>query len=222
MGFWQGQDARFACISNGWIAWHWTFVSTAIKQKKLITFTEYINQVYQYIEKYSYIYIQREHFFPQKNVFCNLLTHLPTTLKKVLEKHRTMLSCTKPCKKGGRAARNFQGFVIKTHKEVLKKILVHPKNPTLLEYLHPGAQHAKENNLLFLHHLLWTALDGWGWIQVEIPSWGGSREEFCWNPPSSCPDRTQGDKGSAQMFAKRCWALNEPCPGVPLHFCSKV
>lgn len=122
-----------------------------------------MNRLYQYIQKYSHTYIQREHFFSQRNAFCNLLTHLPTNTEKVLEKHRTMLSCTKPCKKGRRVARKFQGFVLKTRKEVFKKILVHPKNPTLLEYLHPGAQDAKWNNLLpsllLLHPQAWTPLD---------------------------------------------------------------
>lgn len=189
-----------------------------------------MNWVYQHIQKYSHIYIQKEHFFPKRicSAMCWFIfpPHWKKKKKKVLEKHRTMLSCTKPCKKGRRVARRFQGFVIKTHKEVLKKILVHPKNPTLLEYLHPGAQDAKWNNL----SLLWTPFDAslcWRGLDAggdPILSW--QQGEFCWNPPSSCSDRIQDDKGSStgvcheMLSSERAFPCSlavgrKPCTSVP-------
>lgn len=100
----------------------------------------------------------------------------------------------KPCKKGRRLARKFQGFVIKTHKEVfLKRFLLIQRIP-----------HCWNISILVLRMqseiicpCYGLPLDaGWGWIQVEIPSWAVSREKFCWNLPSSCSDRAQDDKGS--------------------------
>lgn len=165
-----------------------------------------MTRVYQHTQKYSRIYIQREHFFSQKNVFCNLLTHLPTTpkkKKKVLEKHRTMLSCTKPRKKGRRVARKFHEFVIKKSvRRILRRFSFIQRIPHCwnISILVLRMQSKTICPCCGFHLMLPTA--GWGWIQVEIPSWAVSREKFSWNPPSSCSDRTQDDKGSSTVVCQ--------------------
>jgi len=121
-----------------------------------------------------------------------------------------------------RDARKFQWFVLKTCKQILKKILVHPKNHILLEYLCPSSQAVNHNKALPFLPLLHVS-----------PSHG----HHCILPLAGCPwgDRVQAKDhvlscqqaealleftllllrqelrttaASQQMLIKRYWAVN--------------